>query len=136
GRELAGLVRNAPAGPVLATDIPEPRFTADGRHVVVQLGGPRFGGGPTLGSELTVTLAVFDVATGRERGSFAGVGSGIWYGSALAPADYALSADGSTLAFCRVSGIGSQRKGTVTVWDIDAAKAVCEFPGLPPLALT
>ena len=50
GRVLARLMRNGPDGPVPATDITEPRFTADGRHVIVQLGGPRFGGGPTLGS--------------------------------------------------------------------------------------
>ena len=135
GRVLVRLMRDGPDGPAPATEITWPRFTADGRHVIVQLGGPRFGE-PNSGLELNVTLAVFDVATGRERVAFAGVGSGIWHGSALAPAEYALSADGSTLAFCRVSGIGSQRKGTVTVWDIDAAKVVCEFPGLPPLALT
>jgi WD40 repeat protein len=132
----ARLMRTGPDGPVPATDITEPRFTADGRHVIVQLGGPRFSPWPTGGGELSVTLAVFEVATGRERASFAGVGSGVWYGSALPPAEYALSADGSMLAFCRVSGIGSQRRGTVTVWDIDAAKVVSEFPGLPPLALT
>jgi WD40 repeat protein len=136
GRVLARLMRNGPDGPVPATGMTEPRFTADGRHVIVQLGGPRFGGGPTFGSELTVTLAVFDVATGRDRGSFSGVGSGIWYGSALPPAEYALSADGSTLAFCRVTGFGSKRTGKVTVWDISGENVVTEFPGLPPLALT
>src|SRR5262245_55754502 len=32
GRVLTRLMRNGPDGPVPATDITEPRFTADGRH--------------------------------------------------------------------------------------------------------
>jgi len=127
GRVRVGLMRAGANGPIRATDITWPRFTADGRHVIVQLGGPRFG------PERTVTLAVFAVATGRECASFARVGSGIWWGSALASAEYALSADGSTLAFSRATG---HRTGQVTVWDIAAEKVVAEFPGLPPLALT
>jgi WD40 repeat protein len=130
GRVLARLMRSEAGRVAPAVEITWPRFTADGRHVIVQLGGPRFG------SELSVTLAVFEVATGHERASFAGVGSGIQYGSAVPPPEFALSADGSTLAFCRVSGVGSERTGTVTVWDVDAAEVIAEFPGLPPLALT
>ena len=127
GRVLVELMRAGPGGPIRATDITWPRFTADGRHVILQLGGPRFG------LEETVTLAVFEVATGQERGSFARVGSGKWRGSALPPAEYALSANGSTLAFCRVN---DQRTGRVTIWDVDAEKVVAEVPGFPPLALS
>lgn len=130
GRVLVPLMRAGADGPSRAVHITWPRFTADGQHVIVQLGGPRFG------PERTVTLAVFDVATGRERASFAGVGSGIWHGSALPPAEYALSADGSTLAFCRVTCFGPDRSGQVTVWDIHSEKVVADVPGLPPLALS
>jgi WD40 repeat protein len=140
GRVLAGLMMARPNanGPTRATGITWPKFTADGRHVIVQLGGPRFG------SELTVTLAVFDVATGRECASFPKVGWGIWWGSSIAPAEYALSADGSTLAFSQGTGIRPaerngqstfQRLGNVTVWDIAKEKVIAEFPGIPPLAL-
>jgi len=140
GRVLAGLMMARPNanGPTRATGITWPKFTADGRHVIVQLGGPRFG------SEVTVTLAVFEVATGRECASFAKVGSGIWRGTSIAPAEFALSADGSTLAFSQGTGIrpverngqsAFQRLGMVTVWDIDNEKVIAEFPGIPPLAL-
>ena len=127
GRVLARLMRAGTGGPSRATDITFPRFTEDGRHVVVQLGGPRFG------PEQTVTLAVFEVATGRECASFERVGSGIWRGSALPLAEYALSADGATLAFARSSG---HKSGKVTVCDVATGKITAEFPGLPPLALT
>ncbi len=139
GRVLVRLMRPGANGPIPATDITWPRFTADGRYLIVQLGGPRFG------PEVTVTLAVFDVATGRECASFERVGSGIWWGSALAPTEYTLSADGSTLAFSQGTGIRTverngqmtvQRLGKVTVWDTDAEKVAADFPGIPPLALT
>lgn len=140
GRVLVELMMARPNanGPTRATGITWPKFTADGRHVIVQLGGPRFG------SEQTVTLAVFEVATGRECGSFPKVGSGIWWGSSIAPAEFALSADGSTLAFSQGTGIRPverngqstfQRLGNVTVWDIAKEKVIAEFPGIPPLAL-
>jgi hypothetical protein len=129
GRVLVRLMRAGADGPAPAAGITWTRFTPDGRRLVAQLGGPGFGPEPR------VTLAVFDGATGRELASFAGVGSEIGYGWALSPAEYALSADGSTLAFCRVTGFGSDRKGQVTVWDVDAGRVVAEFPGLPPLAL-
>ena len=53
GRVLVRLMRTGANGPIPATDITWPQFTADSRHVIVQLGGPRFG------PEVTVTLAVF-----------------------------------------------------------------------------
>jgi hypothetical protein len=109
GRVLVRLMRPGAGGSTPATDITWPRFTADGRRLIAQLGGTRFG------PELTVTLAVFDAATGHERASFTGVGAGIGHGSSLPPAEYALSADGSTLAFCRTTGFGPERKGRVTV---------------------
>jgi hypothetical protein len=129
GRVLVRLMRDAARGPAPATDITRPRITPDGRRLVAQLGGPGFG------AERAVTLAVFDVATGRQIAAFEGVGSGIGHGWSGGPAEYALSADGSTLAFCRVAGFGPERTGTVTVWDVEAGKVVAEFPGLPPLAL-
>jgi WD40 repeat protein len=128
GRVRTRLMRAGAGGSKPATDITWPRFTPDGRHLVAQLGRPGFG------AERVVTLAIFDVATGREVAAFEGVGSEGhgWY---LCPAEYALSADGSTLAFCRFTGVGSERTGTVTVWDVEAGKVVAEFLGLPPLAL-
>ncbi len=129
GRVLVRLMRAGSDGPSPATEITWPRFTADGRHLIVQLGGPRFV--PEL--TWTVTLAVFEVATGRECASFERVGSEIWWGLTLAPAAYALSADGSTLAFCRAT---DQRTSQVTVWDVAAEKVVAEFPAFPPLALS
>jgi WD40 repeat protein len=139
GRVLVRLMRAGANGPIPATGITWPRFTADGRYLIVQLGGPRFG------QEVTVTLVVFDVATGRECALFDRVGSGIWWGSALAPAEYTLSADGSTLAFSQSAGtrtvqwdgrITLRRTGRVLVWDVATEKVVAEFPGLSPLALT
>jgi WD40 repeat protein len=128
GRVLVRLMRAGSNDPSPATEITWPRFTADGRHLIVQLGGPRFS--PEL--TWTVTLAVFEAATGRECAAFEGVGSEIWWGLTLAPAAYALSADGSTLAFCRAT---DHRTSQVTVWDVAAEKVVAEFPAFPPLAL-
>jgi WD40 repeat protein len=126
GRVLARLMRPGPGGPTPATDITWPRFTADGRLLVVQLGGPRFG------PKQTVTLAVFEAATGRECASFTDVGSGLWRGSLLPPAEYALSADGSRLAFSRTPDRGERR---VIVWDVATERVADEFTGSPPLAL-
>ncbi len=81
GRVLVRLMRAGPDGPSPATEITWPRFTADGRHLIVQLGGPRFG--PEL--TRTVTLAIFEVATGRELASFEGVGMGNWWFTSLPP---------------------------------------------------
>jgi hypothetical protein len=134
--DSGGCIRDAATGRVLvkllrsgdrpATEITWPRFTADGKRVIVQLGGPRFG------QKHTVTLAVFEVATGRELASFEGVGSDVWFGSSLPPPEYALSADGSTLAFTEVF---DPEMGQVTAWDLDAGKALEKFPGTAPLAL-
>lgn len=135
--DTGGCVRDAATGRILvklfrrsesrsATEITWPRITADGKRVIVQLGGPRFG------QNHTVTLAVFEVATGRELASFEDVGSNVWFGSSLPPPEYALSADGSTLAFTQILDL---QVGQVTVWDLEAGKALEKFPGMAPLAL-
>ncbi len=132
-----GCVRDAATGGILshlrrkdntrATDITWPRFTPDGKRLIVQIGGERFGNHQTR----TVTLAVFDAATGREMAAFEPVGANAWGNSGP---EYALSADGSTLAF--VPKVDKLRGGRIVVWDVDAGKTVAEFPGRPPLALT
>ena len=123
GRILARLLRkdNTPA-----TDITWPRFTPDGKRLMVQIGGARFGNHQTR----TVSLAVFDAATGREIAAFEPVGDA-WRN--FGP-EYALSADGSTLAF--VPKPDHSRGGRIVVWDVNAGKTLAEFPGLPPLALS
>ena len=108
-------------------DITWPRFTPDGKHLIVQIGGERFGNRQTR----TVSLAVFDAATGREMAAFEPVGANAWRNSGP---EYALSADGSTLAF--VPKPDYSRGGRIVVWDVDAGKTLAEFPGLPPFALT
>lgn len=127
GRVLVPLMRATSNGPSRATKITWPRFTPDGRSLIVQLGGPRFDQIPT------VTLAIFDVATGRELASFDRVGSNIWFGSALPPPEYSLSADGATLAFTRIRDFRNER---VTIWDVETRKTIVEFSGGPPLALS
>ena len=132
-----GCVRDAATGRILArllrkdntraTDITWPRFTPDGKRLIVQIGGTRFGNRQTR----TVALAVFDAATGREMAAFEPVGADAWRNSGP---EYALSADGSTLAF--VPKPDYSRGGRIVVWDVDAGKTLAEFPGLPPLALT
>ena len=81
GRVLVRLMKAGSNGPSPATEITWPRFTADGRHLIVQLGGPRFG--PEL--TRTVTLAIFEVATGRELASFEGARYGNLAGSRRFP---------------------------------------------------
>ncbi len=66
GLVLSRLMRNNKNGASRATNITWPHFTADGRRLIVQLGGPRFG------RDRTITLAVFEVATGREAGVLRG----------------------------------------------------------------
>jgi len=127
GRVLVGLTRAGSGGASRATDITFPRFTPDGRHVVVQLGGPRFAADPT------VTLAVFEVATGRQCASFTVIGTETWPASAYPAAEYALSADGSTLAFGRSPDLGT---GRVKVWDVAAHRVAADFPVAPPFTLT
>ncbi len=132
-----GCVRDAATGRILArllrkdntraTDITWPRFTPDGKRLIVQIGGTRFGNHQTR----TVALAVFDAETGREMAAFEPVGAGAWLN--FGP-EYALSADGSTLAF--VPKPDYSRGGRIVVWDVDAGKTLAEFPGLPPLALS
>jgi WD40 repeat protein len=124
GRILACLLRKDNAR---ATDITWPRFTPDGKRLIVQIGGTRFGNHHTQ----TVALAVFDAETGREMAAFEPEGADAWgnYGP-----EYALSADGSTLAF--VPKPDYSRGGRIVVWDVDAGKTLAEFPGRPPLALS
>ena len=74
---------------------------------------------------------MFDAATGLEMAAFEPVGADAWDHSGP---EYALSADGSTLAF--VPKPDYSRGGRIVVWDVDAGKTFAEFPGLPPLALT
>ena len=119
GRVRVTLRHAGPEGPSSVTNITWPRFTPDGRYLIVQITQPE-GDGP----EQTVTVAVFEVATGRESASFARVGSKIG-------AEYALSADGTMLAFTRVA---DRETGQVTVWDIASEKVVEAFPGYSPLA--
>jgi WD40 repeat protein len=132
-----GCVRDAATGRILArllrkdnkraTDITWPRFTPDGKRLIVQIGGTRFGDHQTR----TVALAVFDAATGGEMAAFEAVGADAWGNSGP---EYALAADGSTLAF--VPKPDNSRGGRIVVWDVDAGKTLAEFPGLPPLALS
>jgi WD40 repeat protein len=132
-----GCVRDAATGRILArllrkdgtraTDITWPRFTPDGKRLIVQIGGARFGNRQTW----TVTLAVFDAATGCEMATFEPVGADAWSNSGP---EYALSADGSTLAF--VPKPDSSRGGRIVVWDVAAGKTLEEFAGLPPFALS
>jgi WD40-like Beta Propeller Repeat len=132
-----GCVRDAATGRILvnlrrkngenATEITWPRFTPDGKHLIVQLGGIQFGNHRTQ----TVTLAIFDTGTGSEVASFDQIGADDYWN--FGP-EYSISADGSTLAFSPKPV--SSRNGKIVVWDIDAGKTVAEFPGLPPLALT
>jgi WD40-like Beta Propeller Repeat len=132
-----GCVRDAATGRILArllrkdntraTDITWPRFTPDGKRLIVQIGGTRFGNHQTR----TVALAVFDAKTGREMAAFEPVGADAW--NHFGP-EYALSADGSTLAF--VPKPDYSRGGRIVVWDVDAGKTLAEFQGLPPLALS
>ena len=134
-----GCVRDAATGRILvrllrkdntrATDITWPRFTPDGKRLIVQIGGTRFGNHMTQ----TVTLAVFDAETGRELAAFEPVGAGEW--RHLGP-EYALSADGSTLAFVPKPAQYAWRGGRIVVWDVDAGITLAEFPGLPPFALS
>jgi WD40 repeat protein len=124
GRILARLLRK---DNTRATDITWPRFTPDGKRLIVQIGGERFGNRLTR----TVSVAVFDAATGREMVAFEPVGADAWRNSGP---EYALSADGSTLAF--VPKPDYSRGGRIVVWDVDAGRNLAEFPGLPPLALT
>jgi len=132
-----GCVRDAATGRILArllrtdntraTDLTWPRFTPDGKRLIVQIGGARFGNHQTR----TIALAVFDAETGREMAAFERVGADAWLN--FGP-EYALSAAGSTLAF--VPKPEHSRGGRIVVWDVDAGKTLAEFPGLPPLALS
>jgi WD40 repeat protein len=124
GRILARLLRKDNAR---ATDITWPRFTPDGKRLIVQIGGTRFGNHQIR----TVALAVFDAATGREMAAFEPVGAD---SSGNSGPEYALSGDGSTLAF--VPKPDYSRRGRIVVWDVDAGKTLAEFQGLPPLALS
>lgn len=129
GRVLRRLVGDD--GSTVVRQITYPRFTPDGRRLVVQVGGPRFSDPPRR--VRVVSLFVFDVATGRQESRFDRVGADVWFGSALPPPEYALSADGSVLAFCRRT---DRSERWITAWDLEAGREIGEFPGSPPLALS
>ena len=69
GRILARLLRKDNAR---ATDITWPRFTPDGKRLIVQIGGTRFGNHQTR----TVALAVFDAANRPRDGGVRTRGGG------------------------------------------------------------
>ena len=85
-----------------------------------------------FGQERTVTLAVFEVATGRKLASFENVGSNRWFGSLLPPPEIRALRRRFDPGVLPDAG---HQKGQVIVWDINAGKAIAEFPGTPPLAL-
>ncbi len=74
--DSGGCVRDAATGGILArllrkdntraTDITWPRFTPDGKRLIVQIGGTRFGNHQTR----TVALAVFDLPSPTPRLDF------------------------------------------------------------------
>ena len=123
------------------TGLHHPSFSADGRLMVVEVGGADERVGPIgrpgwsnyvrTGDEgnygTDARLSAWDTESGHEVASFGTVGRGD------VQAHHSLSADGATLAYAHESAGPNQ---AVRIWDFARRRVVAEFPGMPPLALS